>query len=124
MATTPTTAPICRPSDDLTARTVTDLQSLLTTTDTLRQAMLVSLGLSANKASDISYVTDEKVCAKALTAYNGYRQTPNAPRQIYVFKFGSSYLVEDPTVGQDSEYRGLPIFDRRWVPTNRVYLSF
>jgi hypothetical protein len=82
-----------------------------------------SLRLSARRTSDVSLVTDEKTCAKAVTALNGVLGTASTPRQVYVYKFGTDYVVEDPTVGTDSEYRGLRIFDRTWV-YKRTLLSF
>ncbi len=116
-------AAVCRPADALANRTVTDLKALATTTDTLRRAMLDSLKLSATRASDVSYVTDERTCSKALNALNTHMGTANQQRQLYVYKFGTDYLVEDPTIGADSEYRGLRIFDRKWV-FKRVYLAY
>lgn len=114
---------VCRPSDDVTARTVVDLQALWAPSDTLLRAMRDSLSLSATRESDISYVTDERTCTNAVKALNTYLGTPNASRQVYVFKFGTDFLVEDPSVGQTSEYRSLPIFDKKWV-YKRTYLSY
>jgi hypothetical protein len=113
----------CRASDALATRTLQYLQGLVTTTDTMRRAMRDSLKLSAKRTSDVSLVTDEKTCAKAVTALDSVFGAPSAQRQVYVYKFGTDYVVEDPTVGNDSEYRGLRIFDRTWV-YKRTLLTF
>jgi hypothetical protein len=118
----PAPAPLCRPSDELVTRTLANLRSLVTINDTLRRAMRDSLRLSATRTSDVSYVTDEKICVKAAAAMDALWNTGPTSRQVYVYKFGTDYIVEDPTIGQDSEYRGLQIFDRRWV-YKRTYLS-
>jgi hypothetical protein len=109
------TAAVCRPADAITSQTVSYLQSLVTSTKPLDKAQRDSLRITARKASDVSYTTDESVCAKALTALNSYLSTPSASRQLYVFKIGTDFAVEDPTIGQGGEYRGLRIFDRKWV---------
>jgi hypothetical protein len=115
-------APICRPSDFLVTRTVAHLQQLVTSTDPTDKAVRDSLRITATRASDISYVTDERTCGKALPAYNTAMSTPSAVRQLYVYKIGRDFAVEDPTVGQDSHYRGLHIFDSKWL-YKRTYLA-
>jgi hypothetical protein len=82
-----------------------------------------SLKLAANRASDISYVIDEKICIKAAAAMDALWQIGPTSRQVYVYNFGSDYLVDDPTVGRDSEYRGLQVFTRQWT-YKRTFLSF
>jgi hypothetical protein len=50
-------------------------------------------------------------------------KTPSVSRQLYVCKVGRDFAVEDPTVGKDSDYRGLRIFDSKWV-YRRTYLTY
>jgi hypothetical protein len=115
-------APICRPSDFLVTRTVAHLKQLVTSTDPTDKAVKDSLRITATRASDVSYVTDERICGKALPAFNAVRRTPSAARQLYVYKIGRDFAVEDPTVGRDSHYRGLLIFDSKWQYM-RTYLA-
>jgi hypothetical protein len=116
-------APVCRPSDATVTRTVADLQRLVTSTAASDKAVKDSLRITATKATDVAYVTDERTCGKALTAFNTLMATPSLSRSLYVFKIGKDYAVEDPTVGQASEYRGLRIFGSGWA-YNRTYLTY
>src|SRR5690348_11002814 len=98
----------CRPVDVTVTRTVAEMQTTITATDADTRAMRDSLKIIATRASDVSYVTDEKTCTKAVTALNTYLGTATSG-QVYVYKLGTDYMVEDPTVGQASEFRALRI---------------
>ena len=115
--------PVCRPSDVTTVRTVAHLQRLVTSSTSSDRALKDSLGITATKAGDVAYVTAERTCAKALTAFNTVMATPSQTRQLYVFKIGRDFAVEDPTMGQNAEYRGLRIFSRVWA-YKRTYLTY
>lgn len=116
-------APVCLPSDATVTRTVADLQRLVTSTAASDRALKDSLRITVTKATDVAYVTDERTCGKALTAFNTQMATPSLSRSLYVFKIGKDFAVEDPTVGRDSEYRGLRIFGSGWV-YQRTYLTY
>jgi len=109
----------CRPTDSTVSQTVADLQEEVLSSD---HSLLDSLKLSATRASDVSYVTDEKTCAKAVTALSAYLGHAGSGR-VYVFKVGTDYLVEDPKPNPNNEYRILQIFDRRWV-RKATWLTF
>lgn len=108
------TAPACRAADSTVSRTLAELREDVTSTDPMTRGLLDSLKLSATRANQVSYITDEKTCAKAVTALNALwnKQTSG---QVHVYKVGSDYLVEDPTLDQGADYRGLQVFDRQWV---------
>jgi hypothetical protein len=109
--------------DDTANVTLAHLRTLVTSLVPSDVALRDSLRISAGRTSDVTYVIDDKTCAKARTALNAVLSTPSTSRQLYVYKIGTDYGVEDPTVGTNSEYRGLRIFDRSWV-YKRTYLVY
>jgi hypothetical protein len=104
----------CRPADATSARTVTDLQDLVTSSDSFTVRTRTSLGLPVTAANKVSYATDTRTCNSAVTALNGYFATPNRARTVYVYKVGSYYAVEDPGEQQSQAYRGVIIYDSKW----------
>lgn len=96
----------CRPSNEVVELTLAALQRLVTSTDTALVASRHRRQLPTVSASQVSYVTDNSVCAKAekpYTAAVGVQNPPVAPSlQVYVFKVGSVYVIWDPvqTVGE------------------------
>jgi hypothetical protein len=68
-------------------------------------------------ASEITLVTDSRICSKALSAYNARHdaQGPGASSaQVIVVKAGEDrYLVMEPTV-QNDEYQQHMVMDSRF----------
>ena len=116
------TAVACRPIDSTVTRTVAELKEDVTSTDPTTRGLLDSLRITATRANDVSYVTDEKICTKAVTALNTLWQKQTSG-QVHVYKVGTDYLVEDPTLDQNAEFRGLQVFDRRWAYKS-TFLTF
>ena len=110
---TPSQALTCLPSDAVASRHVAEFQALITSVKPKDVSYRQLLGLSATKASDVSYVTDERTCNKAVAALDALWGTPPSERQVYVYRIGTDFAVEDPQV-RGGEYKQITIFDRRW----------
>lgn len=96
----------CRPSNQAVEFTLAALQRLVTSTDTVLVASRHRRQLPAVAASQVSYVTDDAICAKAEKPYTAAvpaKTPPVTPSlQVYVFKVGNVYVIWDPvqTVGE------------------------
>jgi len=110
----PVPAAACRPPDALTARTLTRLRELATSTDSLEGASRDSLRLRPVPAQQVVLVQHGPACAQAVAALNRALATPGAARTPYVYAFGPWFLAEDPAVG-GGEYRDLRIYDQQWT---------
>ena len=55
----------CRPADVLSARTVTDFKSLLSSSDSFDVRTRTSLGIAGTAANKVSYVTAANTCKSA-----------------------------------------------------------
>jgi hypothetical protein len=88
----------CRPADDLVVDMLTAVRTMVTSTDSVIMAARQRQGLPAVPTSQVSYVTDNSVCAKAEKTYTsnltGTTATPSL--QVYVIKVGNVYVVWDP----------------------------
>src|SRR4051812_41801159 len=104
---------VCGPADALSARTITDLQALVTSSDSVDRASRDSLKVAATTANNVKLVTNSSTCRSALTAFNAREQTPGMARQVSVYQIGKLYGVEDPTL-TGGEYRAIRIFDSKW----------
>jgi hypothetical protein len=60
---------VCRPADALSARTITDLRALVTSTDSVDRASRDSLKVAATTANNVKLVTSSSTCQSALTAF-------------------------------------------------------
>ncbi len=105
---------VCRPADATSATVISILQDLATSTKPADVALRDSLRLSIRRASDVGLVTDEQTCIRAASEMDKLWQTGATARQVYVFKVGSDFGVEDPDAGS-GEHHGLAFFDRKWV---------
>jgi hypothetical protein len=104
---------VCRPADALSARTITDLQALVMSTDSVDKASRDSLKVAATTPNNVKLVTTSSTCQSALTAFNTKEQTPGTSRLISVYQIGKLYGVEDPTL-TGGEYRAIRIFNSKW----------
>lgn len=108
---------ICMPSDDYAAILLADFQSLMTTTDTMRIHSRVFMQLPMVSASQVSYVTSNKTCNSAATAYNAalVGSSPIAPPSgsVYVWQVGTNYVVQD-TAQRAGEWRRTMTLDRHF----------
>lgn len=108
---TPAGAVQCRPGDTRTSNLITWLKKVTTGTGTHSQKDRSTYGIPSATASSVVLVTDEKTCAKAVTALNSVRNTPNRARQVYVVKVGDAFAVEDPADDIDTSSVGI-VFDK------------
>ena len=104
----------CRPADSRSAATVSTLQSLASSSVPADVQLRDSLGISIRRASDVSLITKETTCQRGVTELNKLWQTPTAQRQVFVYKVGSDFGVEDPQAGS-GDYRGVAFFSSKWV---------
>ena len=87
----------CRPADDNVTYTLSALRSLVVSTDSVVVASRQLRGLPAVNANQVSYVTDNSICAKAEKTYSSAITNAAAPSlQVYVFKIGNVYQIWDP----------------------------
>jgi hypothetical protein len=105
----------CRAIDSTSARTVGDLKDLVTSSDSFTVRVRNALGLPTMQASKVSFVTDSRTCNSAVTALNTYFSTPGRSRVVDVYKIGTYYGVEDPTERSEGAYRGVVVYDSKWV---------
>lgn len=92
------TSTVCVPTDDFALAIVAQLQSLVTTTDSVRIAARQAMQLAAAPASQVSYVTTNATCNSAATAYypTVVRTPPATPSgAVYVWQVGSNFVVMD-----------------------------
>jgi hypothetical protein len=105
---------ICRAADALSERTVTLLQALAISTDSIEAASRDSLRLPPVPASRVTFVQDEATCRRGLQAFNAIQGTPSRPRRLQVYRYGPYFVVEDPDLEGEGEYRAVRIFDGSW----------
>ena len=106
--------PVCRPPDDLSARTLRQLGGVAGSSDSVEPAYRDSVHIPRTAEDRVRLVADEAICRRALRAFNEYLRTPDAHRRVAVYQVGPRYLVEDPDYEPGGKYRGLPIFDNAW----------
>jgi hypothetical protein len=106
----------CRAADETSAGLILELKDWVTTTDSTRVRLRSTVyELPAGiTASQIVLSIDEKICAKAITAYTsisgGY-----IPASLYVIELGSKgYAILDPT-DTAGEYRMLMFLNTKYV---------
>ena len=88
----------CHAADALSEWTVTRLQALAVSTDSIEAASRDSLRLPALPASRVRFVQDEATCRRALQAFNAIQGTPTRLRRLQVYRYGSYFAVEDPAL--------------------------
>lgn len=106
--------PWCRPADNTSAATIGTLQTLATSSVVADTRLKDSLRISIRRASDVSLITTEATCQRAVTELNRLWQSGTPNRQVYVYKVGSDFGVEDPQAGS-GDYRGVAFFSSKWV---------
>jgi hypothetical protein len=105
----------CRSADATSDRLIQGLKSDVVSTDPdVIRARDSVYHIPVVPASQISLVTDERVCAKVVQAYATLRYGPYTPTRVYVIKMGSKYTVaHDPDV-REGEFSLVHIFDSKY----------
>jgi hypothetical protein len=105
---------VCRAADALSERTLVDLRTMATSTDSIEAASRDSLRLPAVSATAVTLVQDERTCRRALAAFNHVHRTPQHLRKLHIYPYGGAFLAEDPEVEGRGEYRVIHVFDPDW----------
>ena len=105
----------CRPADSLSARTTSQLKDYVTSSDSFTVRLRNGLGITGTSANKISYNTNSKTCAAAVTALNTHSGTPGRARTVYVWTVGNNFALEDPTDEDPGSYRAVFFFSSKWL---------
>jgi hypothetical protein len=93
------------------------LRELVSATDSASVSVREAFELKWAAASKVTWVTKPSVCAAAVDAVNRVAGTPGRVRQVWVYRLGEAYAVEDPSL-QWGEPLGssypMYLFDRKW----------
>jgi hypothetical protein len=109
---------VCRPADDVSAGIIQSLSYSLLKTDSISIALRQSLNLpQLSSASQISLVTNEKTCQRAVSALNQAEGSSVSGRRVYLIQLGNSrYAVYDPTeLAPGSSFLFVSYFDNHWT---------
>lgn len=116
----------CAPADSQSTYYVELIQSIATATRSEDVVERTQLGIPAVAATQVTFVSDERTCGKALTAYNAaLPATYTGPRAtaVYVIKAGTTTFAviaphTYPALGPSeilSTSTSVMIFDSKWV---------
>jgi hypothetical protein len=103
----------CRPADAEAGHLAGQLRRVLSSADSADAELRRRVGITYQPSPYVAQVTEEGICAQAVTALNGRTRTPGKRRQVYLYDLGSQYAVDDPEQ-MAGEYRMLRIFSRAW----------
>jgi hypothetical protein len=106
--------PWCHPADETSALTISSLQALATSSDPADGRLRDSLRINIRRASDVSLITTESTCQRGAAELDKLWQSGTTNRQVYMYKVGSDFGVEDPQAGS-GHYRGVAFFSSKWV---------
>ena len=107
----------CRAANEHSANMISEITRYVTATDarTIFNRDSV-MHLPVVSSSQISLVTDERICAKAVQAYIGL-PTPYTPPSLYVIKLGTKgYVTHDPD-RKVGEFSVVFVFNTKFVRT-------
>ena len=107
-------APWCRPADDTSSGTIGVLQSLATSRNPGEMGLKDSLQINIREASDVALISTEATCQRAATELDKLWQSGTTNRQVYVYKLGADFGVQDPRAGS-GDYAGVAIYSSKWV---------
>ena len=104
----------CRPADDTSENIIGDLKTWITTTDPERIAARDNIfKIPVVNLSQISVVTDERICGKVIQGYTtmtgGY-----TPSSVYVIKMGTKYYATHDPARKAGQHSIVHIFDSRY----------
>lgn len=108
----------CRPADASSSRLINELKSWMTTTDPQRQADRdTAYKIPVVSVSSIALVTDERICAKLISAYAAIPGKNYTPANLYVVALGNKYFAVHDPADLAGDFRTVMIFDSRYVLT-------
>jgi hypothetical protein len=106
----------CRPADSITVQLVAQFQQWMNTTNPERIAQRDTLfHIPVVASTAITVVTDEKICAKMITAYSTTSRLPYTPTRLYVLKLGSKGYAGYDLGHGTGEFSSVSIFSTKYV---------
>jgi hypothetical protein len=108
------TTSTCQSFNSFARATLNAVRSIATGSDSNWIRSRATTRIPQVSASQVSYVTDAKVCQSAVNAYAAAANVPATGRQVYVVKVGNYYVVKDPTV-RTGEWYFTVTMDRRFA---------
>jgi hypothetical protein len=108
--------PKCRPADATSARVISALTAWVTTTDPERISQRDNIfHVPVVPVSQITLVTDERICSKVAAAYASFPRFAYTPARLYVIKMGNkNYVGYDPDK-RGGEFTAVHVFDQKYV---------
>lgn len=100
----------CLPASGKSAGLVDYVNHLLTAADSAYVPLRSRFGLSGVTTSQVSLVTDERICSQAASAIDRMAGVRNSGRRVYVVQAGTRYLVQDPN-GKAGEWTSVIVYD-------------
>ena len=110
------TVPKCRPADGQSAALIYELKRYVTSQDPkVINARDNYYHIPVVATSQISLVTDERLCQKAIQAYASFASGAYTPTQVYLIKLGTkNYVAHDPSV-KAGEFSIVHVFDAKFI---------
>ena len=105
----------CLGPDASSSSTIDYVQFMMTETDTSVAANRAMWALPMASPSNVTLVTDGRVCAKAANALSAHvnSSNPMKGRRVYVVQVATVYVVWDPKL-RIGEWEAFYTFDRRF----------
>lgn len=105
----------CLGPDVSSSITIEYVQSMMTDADTSVAATRAMWALPMASASNVTLVTDARVCAKAANALSAHvnSSNPMKGRRVYVVQVATVYVVWDPKL-RVGEWEAFYTFDRKF----------
>jgi len=88
----------CRPLDDGGQAILNWVRTTATSADSSAIISRTHLGIPKVPASEVSYLTDTRLCQQAVNAYSAAAGVSTTGRSVYLVKVGTIYVIKDPTV--------------------------
>lgn len=106
----------CGPANDTSAALLTDLKGWMTTENPNKVVLRDRVfRIPVVAESELSLVSDEKICRKVVEAYERLPEFAYTPARVYVIKLGASgYVSYDPDK-KGGEFVSVHIFDRDYA---------
>lgn len=96
----------CLPADSISTARLQWLDSLATRVDSEYVANRQWLNIPKTTSAQVTPITTTNTCASARTAVNTIAGTPGRVARVYLYKLGTRYAVEDPSLlGVQGDYR-------------------
>lgn len=105
----------CKKADDTTSGIIAELRNWVTTTDPERIQDRDSIfKVPVVNVSEISIVTDERICKRAI---DGYSKLPGGlrPASLYVIRMGPNYFAAHDPLDKAGDMMTVHIMNRQFI---------